>query len=214
MQESIAVPPSAVVDLERSSQAFLRVKRACDVGLAILALLPLSVLVVAVWLINLRYNPGPLFFTQPRMGRNCEPFTIFKFRTMVAADDIQRDFEDPVEVHRITPFGALMRRTRIDELPQIVNILLGHMSFVGPRPDSYDHAVQFAELVPGYRDRHLVRPGITGLAQVSVGYAVGVEATSYKVAADLTYIRDMSAVLEARIILGTLRVIISGWGSR
>lgn len=215
VQNSIALPASADAPVDCSgSKLFLRVKRACDIGLAVVALLPFSVLILAVWLINFRFNPGSLFFLQQRMGRDCKPFTIVKFRTMLPIETVQRGFEDPVETDRITPFGALMRRTRIDELPQILNILLGHMSFVGPRPDSYEHAVKFADLVPGYRDRHQVRPGITGLAQVNVGYAVGLDATTQKVAADLVYIRDMSALLDMRIIFGTAWVMVSGWGSR
>ena len=194
----------------------MRLKRGVDVLGALIALPILIAAGSLVWLINRRFNPGPLFYTQQRMGLDCRPFTIYKFRSMLpeqTASD-KRSYADPLETYRITPFGAVMRRTRLDELPQILNILLGDMSFVGPRPDTYAHAVKFAELVPGYRERHTVRPGITGLAQIKVGYAEGIDATTQKVAADLSYIRSMSALSELRIVAGTAWVVISGHGAR
>ncbi|WP_226573200.1 sugar transferase [Acuticoccus sediminis] len=214
VQNSIVLPRTEAAPKSRSDSAFLRAKRGLDVAVATAALVPLAVLLVTIWAINLRLNPGPLFFTQRRMGQDGRPFTIYKFRTMLPAAQIERGFDDPVEVDRITPFGALMRRTRVDELPQVLNILLGQMSLIGPRPDSYSHAVRFADLVPGYRERHRVRPGLTGLAQVSVGYAEGLDATARKVAADLTYIRDMSPLLDLRIALVTVWVVLSGHGAR
>lgn len=188
-------------------------KRGFDLALG-LALLPcLALVVAAVALANRWGNRGPLFFTQARMGRHCRPFTILKLRTMLPGDAV-RGPDDPLEVDRITPFGALLRRTRLDELPQVVNVLKGDMSFVGPRPDALHHAVRFLDVVPGYRERHSVRPGITGLAQTVVGYAEGVDATARKVEADLAYIRRMSFALEARIVGRTLGVMLTGFGAR
>ena len=216
MDNTFSLTATRQIDAEPSTKIFMRLKRGVDVLGALIALPILIAAGSLVWLINRRFNPGPLFYTQQRMGRDCRPFTIYKFRSMLpeqTASD-KRSYADPLETHRITPFGAVMRRTRIDELPQILNILLGDMSFVGPRPDTYAHAVKFAELVPGYRERHTVRPGITGLAQIKVGYAEGIDATTEKVAADLSYIRSMSALSELRIVAGTAWVVISGHGAR
>jgi lipopolysaccharide/colanic/teichoic acid biosynthesis glycosyltransferase len=188
-------------------------KRAVDVLAALAGLPLLAALIVVVALLNLRKNPGPLFFTQRRMGRDCVPFTIVKFRTMLPAGG-GRGHDDPLEVERITAFGAFLRRTRLDEVPQVVNILRGEMSLVGPRPDAYEHAVRYVGLIPGYRERHAVRPGITGLAQIALGYAEGVDATKRKVEADLAYIRDMSFRLEAVILRRTVGVILTGFGAR
>lgn len=195
-------------------EAFFVAKRLGDLAFAVIALPALTVAAAAIWLINLRYNRGPLFFLQRRMGRDCKPFTIIKFRTMTACEGTQRDFGDPLEHCRITAFGAFLRRTRLDELPQAINILLGHMSLIGPRPDCYHHAQSFTELVSGYRDRHRVRPGITGLAQVSLGYAEGLSATQRKVEADLYYIRAMSTLLDLQILVRTIAVVVSGHGAR
>jgi lipopolysaccharide/colanic/teichoic acid biosynthesis glycosyltransferase len=188
-------------------------KRAFDVATALAGLPVLLALVVAILLLNRSRNPGPLFFTQQRMGRGCVPFTIVKFRTMLPAR-AARGFDDPLEVDRITPFGAFLRRSRLDELPQLLNVLRGEMSIVGPRPDLYTHATSYLAMIPGYRERHAVRPGITGLAQTKLGYAEGLEATVRKVEADLEYIRAMSFRLEARIVRHTFGVMLTGFGAR
>ena len=187
-------------------------KRLCDIGFA-LALLPVLLLLVPVLaLANRRRNPGPLFFLQTRMGRHCRPFTLVKFRTMVPAGATVRGFDDPLEVDRITPLGAWLRKTRIDELPQILNILRGEMSVIGPRPDIWEHATVYCRIVPGYRERHQVRPGITGLAQTRIGYADGLNATRRKAFADNIYIRNMGFGLELLILRQTVRTVLSGFG--
>lgn len=194
--------------------AFWHAKRAFDIVLA-MALLPLVALTaVVLFALNRVASPGPLIFRQARMGRGGAAFTIYKFRSMLPSMAVHRGPEDPVEVDRITRFGRVLRRTRVDELPQIVNILRGEMSFVGPRPDMYDHARRFTETVPHYRRRHDVRPGITGYAQVTAGYAEGSGGTVEKARRDLVYIRCASPALEASIILRTAYVMVSGHGAR
>ncbi len=216
LQQDAFAPAEAFGTLARplSREALALCKRAADVAVAILGLLVLACAIPVIALLNRFWNPGSLFFTQVRMGKDCEPFTILKFRTMLPAGATIRGFDDPLEVDRITPFGAFMRRTRIDEIPQLINVLRGEMSIVGPRPDVYEHAVRYLDLVPGYRDRHAVRPGITGLAQTVVGYAEGLDATALKVAADLAYIRDMSFRLEMFVLRKTVGVILFGYGAR
>ena len=215
VNQTLTLPSAARLwPADQPPRRFLGVKRIVDLAVAVALLPVLGCLAGLIFLINLRFNPGPLVFRQQRMGEGCRPFTIVKFRTMLPAAPRERRFDEPVEVDRITPFGALMRRTRVDELPQILNIIAGEMSVVGPRPDLFDHAAVFAEMVPGYRERHRVRPGLTGLAQIRVGYAEGLEATRVKVATDLAYIRNMSAALDVVILAGTVRVILSGRGAR
>lgn len=204
--------------LPMPSAGFLASKRVFDIFCAIAAA-PLVLLIgLALVVANPLWNRGPLIFVQQRMGRNCRPFMAYKFRTM-ACDTAppgpgRRGPNDPVETHRITPLGRWLRQTRIDEFPQFFNVLIGEMSLIGPRPDQWDHARHFAVAVPGYRDRHRVRPGITGLAQIYNGYAEGEDATVAKTRADLTYISTASWRNETRIMWRTVRVMLTGFGAR
>jgi lipopolysaccharide/colanic/teichoic acid biosynthesis glycosyltransferase len=156
---------------------FQCVKRVFDVALSLLLLPLLAVFALALLVLNPILNPGPLGFVQKCMGRRCSAFPAFKFRTMREVEAVSRTANCPLEIDRITPLGGLLRKTRIDELPQIINVLRGEMSLIGRRPDYFDHAVHFLNEVPGYRERHAERPGISGLAQTEVGYVEGVEAT-------------------------------------
>jgi lipopolysaccharide/colanic/teichoic acid biosynthesis glycosyltransferase len=186
------------------SASFWRAKRVVDVFVSLLLLPALAFFALALLLLNLKFNRGPLFFHQKRMGQDLVPFTAIKFRSMQPVGTITRAVEDPIEIHRITALGRVMRKTRIDELPQILNVLRGEMSLIGPRPDFYDHAREYVAQIPEYRHRHLVRPGISGLAQVTLGYAEGLDATRAKATADLAYIRNASFGLELRIFWLTL----------
>lgn len=199
---------------DRERTTILSVKRALDITLALFGLCVMVLAAPVVALINLRHNPGPLFFRQQRMGKDCKPFTLIKFRSMRPACDLKRGPNDPLEKDRITPFGGFLRRSRIDELPQLWNVLRGEMSLIGPRPDAFHHATHFVKAVPGYRERHVVRPGITGLAQTKLGYAEGVEATRRKVEVDLEYIDSLSIETELRLLWRTAVVVVSGFGAR
>lgn len=189
-------------------------KRAFDLAAA-LFLLPLLIATCAVlWVLNPLWNPGSLFFVHTRMGRDCRPFPMVKFRSMRPLHAVVRCHDDPVEADRITPLGYWLRRTRLDELPQIVNVLLGQMSLIGPRPDVWEHARVYVDVVPGYRERHAVRPGISGLAQVRMGYAEGVADTIRKTRKDRVYIKCASWLMELGIIARTLRIVVTGAGAR
>ncbi len=201
-------------DARSPGRLFAAGKRAFDVTVAILALPAVGVAAALLLLLNPISNPGPLFFSQPRMGRNCKRFTMVKFRTMSEEAGTARGPDDPVEEDRITPLGRVLRRARLDELPQFFNVLRGDMSLIGPRPDAWDHAIHYLDSVPGYRARHTVRPGITGLAQVDGGYAEGILATVEKTRADLAYIDGMSLRMEAYILLRTVQVVFTGKGAR
>ena len=194
-------------------KGFLVFKRVFDIGVS-LALLPILGLAgLTIFAINHFLDPGSLFFVQKRMGRHCIPFHAFKFRTMVAAPVIERGAFDALEQHRITRLGRFLRRSRLDELPQVINVLRGEMSLIGPRPDYIAHAEAYLEQVPGYRERHAVRPGISGLAQVTHGYVDGLDGVVKKVAADLHYIREASIRIDLWIAWRTFVIVIFAKGA-
>ena len=187
-------------------------KRTLDIVVALMLLPVFALTSLVIAILNPRLNPGRLFFVQPRMGRDCRPFAAFKFRTMTEPRGPARRADAPLELDRITRLGRYLRRTRIDELPQIVNILRGEMSLIGPRPDFFGHARVYLRAIPEYRDRHRIRPGISGLAQVTLGYAEGVDATRAKTLCDLDYIRDAGFALDAKLLWLTLLTILGGHG--
>ena len=200
--------------IERGAASYPALKRVVDL-VACLLLAPIVVLVALVLIVlNPMLNPGPLIFSQLRMGRGCRPFRIYKFRSMLPARTVCRGPEDPVEVDRITALGAILRKTRLDETLQIINIVRGEMSLIGPRPDVFEYAAEYCRTVPNYRMRHLVRPGITGLAQVACGYAEGSAATVGKVDKDIAYITTLGWRVEIAIALRTFSVILTGHGAR
>lgn len=205
--------PTLVGQRSGSRQRYLAAKRGFDVVVAVLALPVVVLVAAALCVINPIWNRGPLLHVQPRMGRRCRPFRPLKFRTMQVAA-ITRGPDDPLEIDRITPLGRFLRRTRIDELPQFVNVFLGQMSLIGPRPDYWGHAVHYLQTVPGYRRRHIVRPGITGLAQVDGGYAEGIDATATKTRHDLRYLAEAGFRMDWYVLRRTVVVLLTGWGAR
>jgi lipopolysaccharide/colanic/teichoic acid biosynthesis glycosyltransferase len=198
-------------DIESVHGGYAPLKRAIDVGFAVLGSAALLALLPFVLVGNLFGNRGPLFFRQQRVGRGGAPFGIWKLRTMTpGAVDISgwTTNDDP----RITPFGKLMRRLHIDELPQVINIFFGELSIVGPRPEQVDYARQLEQRLPFYAARHLVRPGLTGWAQVKYRYAASEEDAFVKLQYDLHYVRHESLATDLRIIWMTLHHIITAGG--
>jgi exopolysaccharide biosynthesis polyprenyl glycosylphosphotransferase len=187
-------------------------KRMIDVLVAFIALVVTTpVLVAAAAAIAVREG-FPVLFSQERVGRHMKPFHIHKLRTMV------RDAEQacgPVLAEendtRITGVGSFLRKFRIDEIPQLVNIIKGEMSFVGPRPERPYFVEQYVAETPGYRERFNVKPGVTGLAQVSGGYATTPER---KLKYDLIYMYHQTLAMDAQIVAETLRVVLTGRGAR
>lgn len=197
-----------------SRSVFHGFKRSFDLLISAFFLLPLMLLCGGVLLVlNPFWNKGPLFFSQERMGRNCKSFTAYKFRSMRPVQKIERSADCPLEEDRITPLGRFLRRSRLDELPQIINVFKGEMSLVGPRPDYIEHARMYLAQVPGYQERHDVRPGISGWAQVELGYIEGTDATHQKVQADLYYIANSSLAMEMRVVWRTLAVMVRRGGA-
>lgn len=194
------------------SPLFWAGKRCFDIGMSLLLLPLLLFFAVVILVLNPFSNRGPLFFMQIRMGRDCRAFRAYKFRTMHLVKGSRRGANDPIETGDITTFGKFLRKTRIDELPQILNVLQGKMSLIGPRPDFFTHARVFMRAIPEYRDRHRIRPGISGLAQVELGYAQGVDQTRSKAQADLYYIQHAGFLLELRLIGQTITTILTKEG--
>lgn len=189
---------------------YARAKRIVDVLLALLGTVPLVVATPFVLLGNLMGNRGPLLFRQERVGKSGESFTILKFRTMTPGSDdgtwTQRT--DP----RVTSFGGVLRLTHLDEVPQLVNVLRGDLSLVGPRPEQPRYVDELAEKLPFYRVRHLVRPGLTGWAQVKYGYAGDERDALEKLQYEFYYLRRQGLMLDLRILGRTTRAIVRSEG--
>ena len=214
LRAGTAVGDFEVTQQQQPPASFLAAKRLCDIGSALLALPFVLTIGLVLSVLNAIWNRGPLIYAQRRMGRDCQPFFAYKFRTMRPSTGPLRGPNDPVETDRITPLGMFLRRTRIDELPQFINVLFGEMSLIGPRPDFWEHAQHYAETIPGYRQRHRVRPGITGLAQVDNGYAQGVDETVVKTRHDLRYIETASFSTDFYVLRKTVVVVLTGFGAR
>jgi lipopolysaccharide/colanic/teichoic acid biosynthesis glycosyltransferase len=159
-------------------------------------------------------SPGPAFFGQSRVGRDGQLFKLWKFRSMVHGLQAPGVHFAQAEDPRITRVGRFLRRTRLDELPQLWNVLRGHMSLIGPRPEQAGFVREFATTIPSYPYRHLVRPGLTGWAQVQQGYADSVESTRIKLSYDLYYVAHYSLALDLLIAAKTIKTIYTGFGAR
>jgi lipopolysaccharide/colanic/teichoic acid biosynthesis glycosyltransferase len=187
-----------------------RMKRIVDGVLAAAGVLVLAVVTPVVLVGNAVANRGPLFYRQNRVGKNGRVFEMLKFRTMRPGDESTEwtAARDP----RITPFGAWLRRTHVDELPQVLNILRGHLSVVGPRPEQPQYVEELEGKIPFYRLRHLVRPGLTGWAQVKYDYGASEVDALEKLQYEFYYLRHQGLALDARIVGRTIRTVLSGSG--
>lgn len=211
LEENLTVPLLPTVGLLDDI-----LKRAEDIILGSLALLvsaPVMILAAACVRCS---SPGPVLFRQRRLGLGGKAFTILKFRTMAhqAGGDPQARQADLGQDARVTPVGALLRRWGLDELPQLLNVLMGDMSLVGPRPHAFPHDVEWGQRLPRYGHRFRVRPGITGLAQISGrrGYVGTIEDIEQRVTLDLEYIRTWSLWLDLKIMAGTVPALIRDEG--
>lgn len=189
-----------------------RVKRLVDLVLAIIGLPVLIVALPFVVIGDLVANRGPILYRQPRVGRNGQTFEIVKFRTMGPLDGELANEWTTEDDPRITPFGRFMRRVHLDELPQVLNVLRGDLSLVGPRPEQPHYVAELVEKIPFYNLRHLVRPGVTGWAQVKYGYAGSETDALEKLQYEFYYLRHQGLTLDARIMGRTLRHVASGRG--
>ena len=183
------------------------VKRALDIAICAPVLLLLSPLVV-LFCVLVRRDGGPALFRQQRVGEGGKPFEILKLRTMSVAAPEQSAWTTDNDA-RVTKIGAFLRRSHLDEAPQLLNILRGDMSLVGPRPEQVAYVTRLAEQIPFYNQRHIVKPGLTGWAQVRVGYAGSTRGTLFKLCNDLYYVKHHSLSLDLTILLETVRTLVA-----
>ncbi|NIM40965.1 MAG: undecaprenyl-phosphate glucose phosphotransferase [Hydrogenophaga sp.] len=184
-------------------------KRGSDIVLASLLLVLLAPVLIAIAVLVKATSPGPVIFKQRRYGQSGEQIVVYKFRSMTVAEDGALVTQARRNDQRITPLGAVLRRTSLDELPQFINVLQGRMSIVGPRPHAVAHNELYRKLIKGYMVRHKVKPGITGWAQVNGyrGETDTLEKMEGRIALDLDYLRNWSLKLDLLIILKTIRLV-------
>ncbi len=213
-----------VSELERASlffdisevhnTGFARFKRLMDLAVAVPGTLVLLLVTPFVLLGDLVANRGPVLYSQVRVGRGGEEFTILKFRTMRTDGGIVQDSTwTSRDDARVTPFGRFLRRSHLDELPQVVNILKGDLSVVGPRPEQPRYVDELSDKLPFYNLRHLVRPGLTGWAQVKYGYAGDERDALEKLQYEFFYLEHQDMTFDLRIMLRTFRSTLGGPGS-
>ena len=190
-------------------------QRLFNMGVAVVGIVVSSPIMLLTALAVRLSSPGPVLYRQVRVGMNDVPFTVYKFRSMrvdaeAETGAVWAQKDDP----RVTPVGRIIRQIRFDELPQLFNVLKGEMSVVGPRPERPEFVRALSEKVPYYRQRHCVRPGITGWAQVNYKYGDTLEDTITKLEYDLYYIKNMSAALDNYIIFHTLKAMLLSRGAQ
>lgn len=198
--------------------AYMVPKHVLDQVLAAIASLALAPFFLIVALLIRLDSPGPAIFRQQRVGFRGVPFTVYKFRTMrmrtVDAEAIRHDAITRTNDDRITRFGRFLRRSRIDELPQILNILKGEMSWIGPRPEAAVLSKWYEDEIPFYRYRHVVRPGVTGWAQVMQGHVADVGEVRSKLYYDFYYIKNFSLWIDSLIVFRTVMTVLTGFGAK
>lgn len=198
--------------LEINKQTFEKVKRAADIFFSVFLLIIFAVIYPFIALAIKINSKGPVFYKQKRVGKNGEIFEILKFRSMVADAEKNGAEWAKEDDKRITLIGKLLRKTRIDELPQAWNVLKGDLSFVGPRPERPEFTRDLEKQIPHYSMRHLIKPGLSGWAQINFPYGASVEDATEKMQYDLYYIKNRSLLLEISIMLKTIMTILSRSG--
>ncbi len=189
-----------------------RVKRSVDVIMSMLVgILTLPIMILAAIIVKLE-SKGPVFFIQERIGFDNKPFNIIKFRSMKIHNEDEHSKYAGKQDSRITRFGSIMRKTRIDELPQIINVLKGDMSFIGPRAEWSKLSAEYEEKLSFYPLRHSVKPGLTGWAQVCYPYGAGLNDMKEKLMYDFYYIKHQSLSLDVTIIFKTIKTVVFGRG--
>lgn len=196
------------------SKSYLLIKRLIDT-LAIVCSAPVVLPVMLVTALLIKWeSPGGVFFLQERIGQGGKPFTVYKFRSMCATSEADGAQFAAKNDMRVTRVGRFIRKTRIDEFPQFYNVLRGEMSLIGPRPEQEQFVQSFKEDIPFYSYRHMVKPGISGWAQVMQGYAADAEDTKIKLEYDFYYIKNFSFALDILVTLKTIQTMLTGFGAR
>lgn len=195
-------------------RGYLAVKRPLDLIITVL-FAPLWLPLVGVVALVVWADVGkPVLFVQPRVGYRGRTFNVFKFRTMKHAKAQNGPAFASQDASRISRTGAVLRKYRLDELPQLFNVIKGDMSIIGPRPEQVGFAERFSKTIDRYDERHRVLPGITGLAQVNSGYADDLDSTKRKLTYDLDYVRHVSLWLDLKIAVRTVGTILVGFGAK
>ena len=191
-----------------NNQLYLLSIKFMEVFISIFGLLFVALLIPLITLGNFIGNRGKLFYTQERVGKNGKLFKIYKFRTMIKNAEINgATFSTPNDT-RVTPFGKFLRKTRIDEFPQFFNILKGDMAIIGPRPERPVFVKKIAQIMPFYETRHVIKPGLTGWAQVNYSYGESLEDSLMKLQYDLYYIKHRSIFLDLNITIKTISTVL------
>jgi exopolysaccharide biosynthesis polyprenyl glycosylphosphotransferase len=194
----------------RVSRTYVVLKRVMSVAIATTALAAATPFMALVALLIKLESPGPVFFVQERVGLNGRRFRLIKFRTMRESREIGDEIWQRDNRSRVTRVGAVLRKYRLDETPQFINILRGDMSLVGPRPEMAGNVSEFSAVIPFYDLRHEVRPGLTGWAQVKAGYSMSLEEVKQKLCYDLYYVKHMSLRFDLRILFDTVKFVLCG----
>ena len=198
------------VALNSSVMQIRKIKRATDIVVSLIGLAVGGPLILLFALLIKATSPGPAIYRQRRVGLGGKPYVLYKLRTMrsdaEAAGAVWAGRQDA----RVTRVGYFLRKWRIDEFPQLINVLKGEMSLVGPRPERPEFTEKLAAFIPFYDERHLVQPGLTGWAQIRYPYAASFEAAARKLQFDLYYIKNMSFLLDISILLRTFKTIVVG----
>ncbi|MGO1191948.1 MULTISPECIES: sugar transferase [Vibrio] len=193
---------------------YFHVKRIWE-SILIIASLPITLPIMFITAILIKIeNPGPAMFYQERVGQGGKVFKIYKFRSMTVRHKDAKSKFATEEQARVTRIGKVIRKVRIDELPQFLNVLKGEMALIGPRPEQQSFVKQFEQEIPFYGYRHMVKPGITGWAQTVQGYTDDVDSTREKLAHDLYYIKHLSIWLDINIVFKTIKTMMTGFGAK
>lgn len=193
---------------------YLGTKRVLDL-VTIAAVLPFVAVIMAVTAVVIKLeSSGSVFFWQKRVGMNGKTFNMMKFRSMTSDSEAKGSQFAQSNDMRVTRVGKFIRKFRIDELPQLWNVVKGDMSIIGPRPEQESFVSEFNKTIPNYSLRHTVRPGITGLAQTEQGYVADADGTVTKLKYDLYYIKNLSFMTDLQITLKTVYTILTGFGAR
>lgn len=194
----------------RSNQnkLYLFFSRFFDILFAFVGLSFLLIILPILFLFNLVWNRGPMFYVQERIGQNGIPFNIYKLRSMIVNAEKDGAVFASTNDSRVTTFGKFIRKSRLDEIPQFINVLLGEMALIGPRPERPVFVDEIAKKIPLYQTRHVVKPGLTGWAQVNYSYGESIEDSLMKLRYDLFYIKHRSLFLDLNIVLKTLNTVL------
>lgn len=200
---------------------YLKVKQAADFMIALILLIILLPVMAVVAILVKMDSPGPALFRQRRTGYRAKPFVAYKFRTMRVAEQRGDDAEEArlramthVNDPRITRIGAFLRRSRLDELPQLINVIKFEMSLIGPRPEAVELTAWYEHEIAFYHYRHIIKPGLTGWAQINQGHVVSVDQVTEKLHLDFYYVKNFSFWLDILIALRTMNTMVTGRGAR